>query len=187
MRTLPIRYDRQCPGGGRCIPSLIERDLTAMPVTPLSPPTVFAGFVILTFYSLGAGYLEGFVNYPLWHIIGATDRWVDYHQALGPRVIVVLAVPALLLSLIANALLFFRRPMAVPQWTVVVTLMLLLVAIVSTIAIQIPIEIQLDRAYDRAAVYRLMTTSLWLRDVPGGVRALILVAVHAVWSRVETT
>ena len=46
-----------------------------MPLTPLSPSAVFAGFVILTFYSLGAGYLEGFVNYPLWHIIGATDGW----------------------------------------------------------------------------------------------------------------
>ena len=63
---------------------------------------VFIAFIVLTFYGLGAGYLESFVNYPLWHIIGGTDRWVAYHEALGPRVVVVLAIPALALSLIAN-------------------------------------------------------------------------------------
>ena len=74
------------------------------PSRSIDSTPVFIAFVVLTFYSLGAGYLESFVNYPLWHIIGTTDRWVVYHQALGPRVIVVLAIPALVLSLSANVL-----------------------------------------------------------------------------------
>ena len=134
---------------------------------------VFIAFIVLTFYGLGAGYLESFVNYPLWHIIGETDRWVAYHEALGPRVVVVLAIPALALSLIANGLLFVRRPPAVPAWTVAATLSLLLVSTASTFAIQIPIQMALDVAYDRAALDHLIWSSLWLRDIPGGIRAAV--------------
>jgi hypothetical protein len=143
------------------------------PPSSVGSTAVFTAFIVLTFYSLGAGYLESFVNYPLWHIIGQTERWPTYHQALGPRVVVVLAIPAIALSLIANALLWFSRPPAVPAWTVAATLVLLLVASVSTFAIQIPIQMTLDVAYDRAAVDRLITSSLWLRDVTGGLRAAI--------------
>jgi hypothetical protein len=136
-------------------------------------PWTFVVFIVLTFYTLGAGYLESFVNYPLWHIIGETDRWTDYHRALGPRIAIVLALPVLILSPIANVLLFFVRPRRLPPWTIWATLVLLLVAIVSTLVIQIPIQMQLDTAYDRAAVDRLIATSLWLRDLVGGGRAII--------------
>lgn len=143
---------------------------------------VFIAFVVLTLYSLGAGYLESFVNYPLWHVIGASDEWVAYRQVLGPRVLMVLALPALA-SLITNGLLFFLRPASVPAWTVAATFALLSVALVSTLAIQLPIQSRLDVAYDRAAVDWLMTTSLWLRDVPGGITAAIVAyMVHRVVS-----
>ena len=92
---------------------------TPPPSSSTGSTPVFIAFIVLTFYGLGAGYLESFVNYPLWHIIGESDRWVAYHEALGPRVVFVLAIPALALSLIANVLLFVRRPPAVPAWTVV--------------------------------------------------------------------
>jgi hypothetical protein len=133
----------------------------------------FVSFIVLTYFTLGAGYLESFVNYPLWHIVGETDRWVEYHRALGPRIAVLLAFPVLMLSPIANVLLFFVRPVSIPRWTVWSTLVLLVVSIVSTLVIQIPIQIQLDSAYDRAAVERLISTSLWLRDLVGGCRAII--------------
>jgi len=136
-----------------------------------SSPIVFAVFVMMTFYGLGAGYLESFVNYPTWPIVGATDQWVAYHKALGARVIVVLAIPALVLTLGANVLLFFWRPAAVPRWAVLAALIMLVVPVVSTMVIQIPIQIQLDRGYDQAALERLIVTSFWLRDLPGGVRA----------------
>lgn len=147
--------------------------MTPLPPSSIGATPVFVAFIALTFYGLGAGYLESFVNYPLWYVLGETDRWVAYHQALGPRVGLVLAIPALALSLIANALLFVRRPPAVPAWTVAATLALLLLATASTIAIQIPIQATLGVAYDRAALDRLISSSLWLRDVPGGMRAVI--------------
>jgi hypothetical protein len=152
--------------------------------SPSGSVAVFTAFIVLTFYSLGAGFLESFVNYPLWRIIGETDQWVAYHRALGARVIVVLAIPALGLSLIANTLLAFFRPPGVPGWTIAATLVLLLVATVSTFAIQIPIQMTLDTGYDRAAVDRLISSSLWLRDVTGALRAAI--AAHMLHLVVRT-
>ena len=143
------------------------------PSSSIGATAVFMAFIALTFYGLGAGYLESFVNYPLWYIVGESDRWVEYHQALGPRVVVVLAIPALVLSLVTNALLFLRRPPVVPAWTVTATLSLLLVGTVSTLAIQLPLQTALDVAYDRTAIDRLISSSLWLRDIPGGMRAAI--------------
>ena len=37
----------------------------------------------LVFYSLGASYVESFVNYRTWYFIGA-DEFKAYHQALRP-------------------------------------------------------------------------------------------------------
>jgi hypothetical protein len=153
------------------------------PSPPTSSTSIFIAFIVLTFYGLGAGYLESFVNYPLWHIVGTTDRWVDYHRELGARVVVVLALPAVALSLLVNLLLLVRRPPEVPLWTVVATLSLLLIAAVSTVAVQIPIQAALDAGYERAAVDRLIWSSLWLRDIPGGIRAAITAyMVHLVMS-----
>ena len=70
-------------------------------------------------------------------------------------------------------MLLVRRPPAVPIWTVAATLALLLVGAASTLAIQIPIQMALDVAYDRAAVDGLIWSSLWLRDIPGGIRAAL--------------
>ena len=41
---------------------------------------VFTAFIVFTFYGLGAGYLESFVNYPLWRIVGETDRSIEYRR-----------------------------------------------------------------------------------------------------------
>lgn len=148
--------------------------MQSRPTMPPGGTPLFVSFVVLTFYGLGAGYVESFVNYPLWYIVGESDRWVEYHRALGPRVLVFLAVPVVLLSLVVNALLFVRRPPAVPAWTVTAALSLLLIIALSTIVIQIPIQIALGAAFDRAALDRLITSSLWLRDVPGTLRAGII-------------
>lgn len=120
----------------------------------------FIFFIAVSFYSMGAGFVESLVNYPLWHIIGPSDTWIDYHKALGPRIIATLAMPALLLQLITNILLLFFRPFLVPKWTVWVTLLLLLIAIISSATIQIPIQAQLDTGYTKELVDRLIRTDL---------------------------
>ena len=134
----------------------------------------FIIFTALAFYTLGAGYLEAFMNYPLWHIIGQSDQWTNYHVALGPRVILLLAFPTLVLSLISNILLFFFRPTEIPRWLVWSTLLLLLVGILSTVFIQIPIQIRLDQGYNEALVNRLISTRFWLRELMAAARCILV-------------
>lgn len=125
-------------------------------------------------YSTGAGFVEAFLNYPSWKIIGPSPQWQAYRAMLGPHIIPLLAIPSLPVSLILNLSLFFWRPAGVARWTVWACLAFLLIALVSTAAIQIPIQIQLDQRYDPALVDRLMVTSFWFRDVMSVLRIVVL-------------
>jgi hypothetical protein len=135
----------------------------------------FIAFLIITFYTMGAGFVESFVNYPLWHIVGPSEVWTAYHIALGPKIIAVLAIPALLLQLITNVLLLFFRPVILPKWTAWITLILLVVALVSTAVIQLPIQATLDSGYTRELVDYLINTDLYLRIWMTVFRAVIIV------------
>ncbi len=123
----------------------------------------FIAFIIITFYAIGAEFVESLVNYPLWHIVGPSEIWTTYHIALGPKIIAVLAIPALLLQLITNVLLLFFRPAILPKWTAWITLIILLVAVVSSATIQIPIQAKLDSGYTKELVDYLIDTDLYLR------------------------
>jgi hypothetical protein len=135
---------------------------------------IFILFVIVILYSTGAGIVESLVNYPLWHIIGPSDVWVDYHKALGPKIILTLAIPSLLLSLVFNIWLFFKRPNGLPKWTVWTCLALLLIAVISSATIQIPIQAELDNGYSKELVDKLIVTSFWLRDLMAIIRVGVI-------------
>jgi hypothetical protein len=134
----------------------------------------FIAFIVVSFYSIGAGFVESFVNYPLWHIIGPSQEWRDYHMALGPKIIPVLAFPALLLQLITNILVMVFRPPLMPKWTGWATLLLLLVAVVSSAAIQIPIQAELDNGYTKELVDKLISSDIVLRVWVGIVRGVVI-------------
>jgi hypothetical protein len=138
--------------------------MTQMQTSKLSVWT-FVLFVFIIFYSTGAGYVESFVNYPLWYIIGSSPSWATYHQALSAKIIIFLAIPYLLISLILNVMIFFFRPLAIPRWTVWSCLILLLISIFSSAIIQIPIQLQLDIVYKKELVDELIVTDFWLREV----------------------
>jgi hypothetical protein len=135
---------------------------------------IFILFVIVILYSTGAGMVESFVNYPLWHIVGPSDVWIDYHKALGPKIILTLAIPSLLLSLVLNIWLFFNHPDNLPKWTTWACLVLLLIAVISSATIQIPIQAQLDSGYSKALVDKLIVSSFWLRDLMGLIRVVVV-------------
>jgi hypothetical protein len=134
----------------------------------------------LTFYCLGTTYFEAFVNYRTWGFIGSAE-FPSYHRALTPLVIKVMLIPiavyvACLLALVLSS------ETVVPRFALVASLALVLVAVLSSIFIQIPIQ----RAFDRdglstALLQRLIATDLALRKVPLGLNALLWLAVF--WRR----
>lgn len=129
------------------------------------------------FYVNGAGFIESFVNYPSWALIGSSD-FVAYHKFISPRVIGFLVLPVLLAS-VFTALLLWRRPLEIPLWAVGVALALQVVAWVSTVTIQIPIQIQLSQGFSAELLGRLMETNLWFRRLPIGLCALLFLWMAA--------
>src|SRR5688572_22581697 len=70
----------------------------------------------LVFYGNGAAFIESFVNYPSWHLIGE-DEFIAYHQFISPRVLTFLVAPALL-GTAFTILMLWARPVAIPAWAV---------------------------------------------------------------------
>lgn len=119
----------------------------------------------LVCYGNGAAFVESFVNYPSWRLIGTSD-FPAYHAFIAPRVIAFLVAPALL-GTVCTALLLRWRPAAIPLWPVAVSLGLQVVVWVSTATIQFPIQQQLGtHGFSAPLVDRLMETNFWLRRCP---------------------
>ena len=67
----------------------------------------------LVFYNLGASFIESFVNYPTWRLIGANE-FRAYHQAVGPLYISYGVAPGVLATVLTLLLLYFR-PIVAPR------------------------------------------------------------------------
>ena len=126
----------------------------------------------LVFYGTGAGFIESFVNYPTWRLIGA-EEFRAYHRALGPLVIGYLVFPLMLATLLTVALLWLR-PNAIPRWAIALSLALQVITWVSTFTIQIPIQMELSTAgLSLPSIDRLIVTNWWLRRVPMLINSLL--------------
>ena len=126
----------------------------------------------LVFYTLGTTFIESFVNYPTWRLVGASD-FRTFHQAAGNLYIIYGVVPGLLTTVL-TLLLVFYRPVAIPTWAMRLAIGLQLLMWVSSVIIQIPIQRQLDReGLSLPLINRLILTNFWLRRVPSIANAIL--------------
>ena len=126
---------------------------------------IFTIAFALVFYGTGAGFIESFVNYSSWQLIGP-DEFIAFHRFISPRVIAFLVAP-LILGTVFTILLLWRRPKAIPGWAVWAAISAQAVVWISTAAIQVPIQIQLSaRGQSIELIQRLIETNLWFRRIP---------------------
>lgn len=93
-----------------------------------------------TLYGNGAGFMESFVNYPSWHVVGEAE-FMAFHQFITPKVVAFLVAP---LAIALQA----------PVW-------------IATVVIQAPIQLQLsDQGLSLPLIERLIETDFWWRRVP---------------------
>ena len=136
----------------------------------MGPRWIFLIAFALVFYGTGAAFIEGFVNYSSWHLIGA-DEFIAYHQFISPRVLTFLVAP-LLLGTAFTILMLWSRPATIPAWAVWVAIALQAVVWVSTVTIQVPIQLQLsEHGLSAELIDRLIKTNFWLRRIPYAVCA----------------
>jgi len=131
----------------------------------MAPRWIFLIAFALVFYGTGAAFIEGFVNYASWHLIG-TDEFIEYHRFISPRVLTFLVAP-LLLGTAFTIVMLWSRPAAIPAWAVWAAIAAQAIVWTSTITIQVPIQLQLsDHGLSVELVERLIETNFWLRRIP---------------------
>ena len=129
------------------------------------PRWIFLIAFALVFYGTGAAFIESFVNYESWRLIG-TDEFVAYHQFIAPRVLAFLVAP-LLLGTAFTILMLWSRPAAIPAWAVWAAIAVQAIVWVSTVTIQVPIQLQLsEHGLSAELIERLVATNFWLRRIP---------------------
>ena len=136
------------------------------------PAWLFLVTFALTFYGMGASFVESFVNYPTWRLIGPHE-FVAYHQALGPLIIGYMVIP-LVVATILTLLLAWFRPVPIPRWAIWASLALQLINWISTATIQIPIQMALStNGLSLPLIDQLIVTNFWYRKVPQVINILL--------------
>src|SRR6185436_1996149 len=139
----------------------------------------------LVFYGMGASFVESFVNYPTWRLIGASE-FRGYHQAFGPLIICYMVIPMLITTILTMLLVWFT-PAPIPRWAIWLSVVLQLTIWVSTAAIELPIQVQLSRdGFSLPLIERLIFTNWWLRKVPQIINALLFLWLMSLLLRVNS-
>lgn len=122
---------------------------------------IFVLAFALTFYVLGATFVEGFVNYRTWHLIGA-DEFKPYHRAIRPGVMAFVVFP-FVLAVVLTAMLLWWLPFSIPRSGVWLSLTLDFFAAAVSVAFQIPIQFHFDRNGMSLPLLRRLNSIEWLR------------------------
>ncbi len=133
-------------------------------------------FIGCTFYSYGTAMMDYFLVYPSRMLIGE-EEFVAYHALLDERIMPISVYPFVMLTVL-NIILFWFRPARIPKGLVLACLICLLLDWISTIFIQIPMNLQLNEGKDAAIITSIMETN-WGRVVLESFQMLI--ALNMLW------
>lgn len=110
------------------------------------------------------------VDYRIWKWVGPNE-FPKFHQADNAHIIPVFVI-FFFLSFLPQILLFWFRPPVIPKWMIGLALLFNLIMLISSITIQIPIQMKLDEGFSAELIQRLISTDLTFRVIP-----MILLAV----------
>jgi uncharacterized BrkB/YihY/UPF0761 family membrane protein len=125
---------------------------------------VFSIYILLAFYVFGGGIVNSLVSYRTWRWVGANE-FPKFHQ-IDSSLIIPFFVIFFFISFIPQILLFWFRPSIIPKWLVWLALLFNLITLISTIAIQIPIQVELDKRFSLELIERLISTDMIYRRIP---------------------
>jgi len=131
---------------------------------------VFSIYVLLAFYVFGAGMVTSLVTYRTWKWVGPSE-FPKFHQTDNTHIIPVFVI-SFFLSFIPQILLLWFRPAVIPKWMIWLALLLNLTMLISSITIQIPIQMELDKRFSMELIERLVSTDFTFRVIP-----MILLAI----------
>lgn len=122
---------------------------------------IFIMTFAITFYTVGAGVIDNFVLYQTFPTVGENE-FVAFRAVFTPRIVALLVVP-LVVRFVLSILLVWLRPKAIRLWHVLLFLLLQTGAWISTFAVQLPIQFELDKGKNPELIEKLIE-SVWLRQ-----------------------
>jgi hypothetical protein len=141
---------------------------------------IFTLAVATTFYSVGATFVEAWLNYPTWTKIG-TATFRDYHRALSRRSVPLIVMP-FAAAVTFTVLLLWQRPVTVPRPSIFAILALELIVVLVSVFSQIPLQRRFDREGWSRTDHTLLVRREWARKLP-----LIAVALIMAWLLVRVS
>jgi hypothetical protein len=131
-------------------------------------------FYVLSFYCFGAGIMDSFIIYDGWRYVGA-EEFAAVHTANGQRIVLLFVLPMAIL-LVLNIMQYWFRPATIPASWVTMGVISQIVGWLSSIFIQIPIQLQLDKGKDEQLLEKLIVSD-WIRVFAWLLYIIIIIAM----------
>ncbi len=124
-----------------------------------------------TWFMVGLIWIIQIVHYPLFRDVGP-EEFRTFH---GSHKILIspLVGSVMLFELISSLILFFQIPKGVPNWTVVISIILLTVIWSSTLILQVPYHEKLGSGFDNE-IHNLLVKTNWIRTVCWSIRGFLV-------------
>ena len=122
---------------------------------------IFSIYILISFYVFGGSMVNSLVGYRTWRYVGENE-FVRFHQVDSSQIIPVFVIFFFIL-IVPLILLFWFRPLIIPRRLVWIALFFYAINLISTIAIQIPIQLELGKGYSLELIDKLIWTDLIFR------------------------
>ena len=124
-----------------------------------------------TWFMIGLIWIIQIVHYPLFSNVGSI-YFITYH---GNHKILIspLVGSVMIFELVSSVILLFQTPKGVPNWTIVVSIILLSVIWISTLILQVPYHERLGSGFDKE-IHDLLVKTNWIRTVCWSLRGVFV-------------
>ncbi len=132
---------------------------------------VFLINLACTWFMVGLIWIIQIVHYPLFSNVGSED-FITFH---GSHKILIspLVGTVMIFELVSSVILIFQTPKGVPNWTIVVSIILLSFIWISTLILQVPYHESLSSGFDKE-IHDLLVKTNWIRTVCWSLRGIFV-------------
>ena len=133
--------------------------------------TIFWINIESTWFMIGLIWFVQIVHYPLFGYVGSKEfeTFHEHHKTLITPVVGFVMI----VELVTTGILIFQIPVGMPNWTVIVGIILIGVIWISTLFLQIPYHNKLSSKFDDNVLMMLLNTN-WIRTICWSLRGIMV-------------
>ena len=133
--------------------------------------TIFWINIASTWFMVGLIWFVQIVHYPLFGYVGSKEfeTFHEHHKILITPVVGFVMI----VELVTTGILIFQIPVWIPNWTVIVGIILIGVIWISTLFLPIPYHNKLSSKFDKNVIMMLVNTN-WIRTICWSLRGIIV-------------